>query len=188
VVRIRRVGIPGRFVQHHARGKSYPTRVRPEEFEAVVDLETMVGQPFDEEFYLIDLDSAGLERQRIARTFGEVHDPSPRPAIPLPAPEKTDWPFDQPRNCATFTMRQVLDGLEPILLVTPDADDHAWQFIGRTGACEEDCRIVALAAIVALDPTVLQVADLPPGWQAIRRGPGDPWERRIRPSAEESGR
>jgi len=24
----------------------------------------------------------------------------------------TDWPFDQPRNCATFTMRQVLQGEE----------------------------------------------------------------------------
>jgi hypothetical protein len=45
---------------------------------------------------------------------------------------KSGWPFDQPRNCTTITMRQVLEGAEPILLVGHDADDHAWQFIGTT--------------------------------------------------------
>ena len=48
------------------------------------------------------------------------------------------WPFDQPRNCTTITMRQVLDGSEQILLVAHDANDHAWQFIGSSHACTED--------------------------------------------------
>jgi hypothetical protein len=78
------------------------------------------------------------------------------------------WPFDQPRNCATMTMRQVLEREEPILLVSHDADDHEWQFIGTSDACVADGRIVCLEAIVELDPTVLEVADLPPGWQAVR--------------------
>jgi hypothetical protein len=91
------------------------------------------------------------------------------------------WPFDQPRNCATMTMRQVLDGSEPILLVAHDADDHAWQFIGITDASLADARIVALEEIVQLDPTVLEVADLPPGWQAVRDEVGGEWTRRQRP-------
>src|SRR5262249_42258665 len=78
------------------------------------------------------------------------------------------WPFDQPRNCATFTMRQVLDGSEPILLVSHDADDHGWQFIGTSDVSMPDAKLVCLEEIVRLDPTVLEVADLPPGWQAIR--------------------
>ena len=91
------------------------------------------------------------------------------------------WPFDQPRNCTTLTMRQILDGSEPILLVSHDADDHAWQFIGSSDASAEDGRVVCLAEMVQLDPTVLEVADLPPGWQAIREHVGGAWTRQPRP-------
>ena len=90
------------------------------------------------------------------------------------------WPFDQPRHCATLTMRQVLDGSEPILLVSHDADDHGWQFIGRTDGNVKDGRVVCLGEMVTRDPSVLQVADLPPGWQATRRSSKHPWERRQR--------
>jgi hypothetical protein len=92
------------------------------------------------------------------------------------------WPFDQPRNCATFTMRQVLDGSEPILLVSHDLDDHGWQFIGSSDASVKDAKLVCLEYIVRLDPTVLEVADLPPGWQAIRDGVGAAWTRRESPA------
>jgi len=94
-----------------------------------------------------------------------------------PAP----WPFDQPRNCATFTMRQVLDGSEPILLVSHDAEDHGWQFIGSSDASMADFKLVCLEEIVRLDATVLEVADLPPGWQAIRDHAGGEWTRREHP-------
>ena len=78
-------------------------------------------------------------------------------------------------------MRQILDGSEPILLVAHDADDHAWQFIGTSDASVIDGRIVCLQEIVKLDPTVLDVADLPPGWQAIREEVGGEWTRRQCP-------
>ena len=93
-----------------------------------------------------------------------------------------NWPFDQPRNCAALTMRQILDGSEPILLVSHDADDHGWQFIGISDASVADGKIVCLEEIVRLDPTVLEVADLPPGWQAVRDQVGGQWSRRICPS------
>jgi len=93
-----------------------------------------------------------------------------------------NWPFDQPRNCATFTMRQVLDKSEPILLVSHDVDDHGWQFIGVSNASVPDARIVLLEEIVKLDPSVLEVADLPPGWQAVRSKIGDSWTRRLHPT------
>lgn len=44
-----------------------------------------------------------------------------------------------------------------------------------------DARLVCLENIVRLDPTVLEVADLPPGWQAIREVVGGPWSRRVHP-------
>jgi hypothetical protein len=92
-----------------------------------------------------------------------------------------DWPFDQPWNCATLTMRRVLDGSEPILLVAHDSDDHAWQFIGTSDASVEDGRLVCLQEILELDPTVREVADLAPGWQAIREQVGGAWTRRPTP-------
>ena len=82
-------------------------------------------------------------------------------------------------------MRQVLEGNEPILLVSHDADDHGWQFIGTTDACVADGRVVCLEEIVRLDPTVVEVADLQPGWQALREGVGKPWLRQPQPPVSE---
>jgi hypothetical protein len=88
------------------------------------------------------------------------------------------WPFDQPRNCAVFTTRQVLEREEPILRVTDDTDDYGWQFLG-SDARAEDAKIISLAEAVELDPSVLQVADLPAGWQARRASLEEPWIREI---------
>jgi hypothetical protein len=95
------------------------------------------------------------------------------------------WPFDQPRNCATFTMRQILEGSEPILLVSHEEDDHSWQFIGISDASMADAKLVSLEEIVRIDPTVLQVADLEPGWQAVREFVDGPWTRRPHPPIPE---
>jgi len=97
----------------------------------------------------------------------------------------TDWPFDQPRNCGTLTTRQVLDGSEPILLVSHDEDDHGWQFIGASDATVANGKIVCLEEMARLDPTILEVADLDPGWQALRDFVGDPWKRRPHPPIPE---
>jgi len=83
-------------------------------------------------------------------------------------------------------MRQVLDGTEPILLVSHDADDHGWQFIGISDASVADGKLVCLEEIVHLDPTVLEVADLPPGWQAVRERVGGSWTRREKLSDDET--
>ena len=89
----------------------------------------------------------------------------------------SEWPFDQPRNCAVFTLRQVMSGEEPVLIVYHDLDDHGWQFIGHTGANMDDAMLVALEEIVKLDPSVLDVADIEPGWVARRGSKESPWVR-----------
>jgi hypothetical protein len=74
-----------------------------------------------------------------------------------------------------------MDGSEAILLVTHDADDHGWQFIGVSDAAAADAMLVCLEEIVHLDSTVLEVADLAPGWGATRDRVGGTWTRRQRP-------
>ncbi len=54
VTRIRKVMIPARFIQSDGGAKAYPTRVSPADIEEITELETMDGQPFDTEFYLVD--------------------------------------------------------------------------------------------------------------------------------------
>lgn len=39
------------------------------------------------------------------------------------------WPFDDPPNRRCYTTVHVLENNDPILLVTHDADDGAWQFL-----------------------------------------------------------
>ena len=85
-------------------------------------------------------------------------------------------------------MRQVMDGSEPILLVSHDEDDHGWQFIGSSNASMADAMLVALENVVKVDPTVLEVADLEPGWQAVRETVGGRWSRRVHPPVPEDER
>ena len=92
-----------------------------------------------------------------------------------------DWPFDQPRNCAVISLRSIVFDGAPILLVSHDADDHGWQFLNGGAFDVADAAVVLLANIVRQDPSVLQVADLPPGWQAWRDAPSAPWQRAPSP-------
>jgi hypothetical protein len=87
------------------------------------------------------------------------------------------WPFDQPRNCAVITVRQIAFENEPILHVSHDLDDHGWQFLTLAHARPEDAIILSLAEIVAMDSSLYQLADLPPGWHAWRQSARHPWHR-----------
>jgi len=87
------------------------------------------------------------------------------------------WPFADPENQATLTVRQVVRGGAPILLVSHDADDGMWQFLSGNDVETEDAMVVSLRSVFRIDPTIGEVADLPLGWRASRRAIGGPWIR-----------
>jgi hypothetical protein len=93
--------------------------------------------------------------------------------------DEAAWPFDQGPNVAAITVRAVLDG-DPVLHVAHDEVDDGWQFLDGRDVDEDEARVVSMATVVALDPSVREVADLPPGWIAWREGPGAPWQRQVR--------
>lgn len=68
----------------------------------------------------------------------------------------------------------------PILRVTHDEDDHRWQFLDGDDVTTKDAAIVGMGCMLAHDPTLAEIADLPPGWIATRERPGGPWERSPR--------
>jgi hypothetical protein len=87
------------------------------------------------------------------------------------------WPFADPRNCAVFATREVMDREEPILLVTHEDGEDSWSFIGTSDGTLENCKLIALEEAVAIDPSILQLADLPVGWRAWRDSRQDSWIR-----------
>ena len=92
----------------------------------------------------------------------------------MPAAE---WPFDQGPRVAAITTRQVLsDGL-PILRVTHYSSDHDWAFVCGTTNATEDARVIAMQEVLDIDPTLREIADLPPGWTAWRDNVGGVWHR-----------
>jgi len=88
------------------------------------------------------------------------------------------WPFDQPRNVAVITLKQITQRQVPILRITHDADDHGWQFLNPSiETSTSNASVVSLGQIVKLDPSVLDVANLPVGWVAWRTAVGEKWVR-----------
>lgn len=88
-----------------------------------------------------------------------------------------NWPFTDPENLAVFTLKRITRGGSPILRVCHDEDDGAWQFLDGGEVSVEEASLVCLQEMTRLDPSVLELADLPLGWVAERASPGEPWQR-----------
>ena len=90
------------------------------------------------------------------------------------------WPFDQSPRTAAISVRAVLDGA-PILYVSHDEEDDGWQFLDGRPADLAEGRVISMAKAVALDPSLLEIADLAPGWIAHRERRSGAWIREPHP-------
>jgi hypothetical protein len=94
------------------------------------------------------------------------------------------WEFDVPRNHLAISLREIAEGRSPILHVSHNSDDGAWQFLGWDAPGVEDAVLICLEHIVALDGTVRELATLPLGWHAWRRSATEPWVKEPNPYDE----
>lgn len=92
----------------------------------------------------------------------------------------SDWPFSDPPNSIAFTSEAILSGKSPILYVSHDSDDGAWQFHSGEMLGVSEAKVKALGEMVKMDPTICELADLPLGSTATREGPTKPWIREKR--------
>jgi len=93
-----------------------------------------------------------------------------------------EFRFNEERNVAVFTVKQIFQENKPVLFVCHDEEDGAWQFLTGEAVEEKDSMIVALDEIVAHDQTLNEVFDLPEGYFAVREFIGDVWIREKRKS------
>jgi hypothetical protein len=87
-----------------------------------------------------------------------------------------NWKFDQGREVTAITTEQVLEQGLPILEVIHFGDDCSWAFLCGTTEDESDARLVNMETIVAIDPSLSEIASLEPGQIAYRDFIGDAWE------------
>lgn len=87
------------------------------------------------------------------------------------------WRFPEPPGSEVVVLERILEGESAILLVTHDEDEPAWQFLDGDHVFEEDAVVACLGEIAQLDPTVIELADLPVGSHAWRAAAGGPWRR-----------
>lgn len=91
-----------------------------------------------------------------------------------------EWKFTDPPNVAVIADREIAKGDRWIAHVFHDAEDGAWQFHTDSlkGSSEVQSMVVSLRAIVQLDPSILELADLPLGWHAWRDTKNSAWQRK----------
>ena len=95
--------------------------------------------------------------------------------------QEIEWPFDQPKNCAVFTICQIIEGDCPILVVYHEQEDAGWQFLANIKYTMDDTRLVGLEEITKIDPTTFEIATIKPGSHAWRNKVGDRWTIAITP-------
>lgn len=99
------------------------------------------------------------------------------PRQPLLSDDRS-WTFPAGKNRAVITTLPVMEANHPILLVVHDAEND-FHFLCGTTSRSEDLRLAGLGDIVELDPTVLELGELPAGWMARRTAVGAPWTRQA---------
>jgi hypothetical protein len=88
--------------------------------------------------------------------------------------EITSWPFAEAETTSAITSRHVAGGA-PIVFATRALEDGAWIFLDTATIEAEDQQALSLSELARLDPTILELAELPLGWQAARRSIEEPW-------------
>ncbi|SFM73816.1 hypothetical protein SAMN05428949_0617 [Chitinophaga sp. YR627] len=85
--------------------------------------------------------------------------------------------FPDKLTTVVIVTKWVMHKYEPILYVFHHEEDGMWEFTGKTqGIEDEDYNIIGLGEAISLEPDLLDIADLPPGYRAIRRTARGPWQ------------
>ena len=86
----------------------------------------------------------------------------------------SDWPFSCPINTRAFVTVKVLDGAQPIRLVSLESDGD-WCVTCDTPADVSEYRLACLGCMFEMDSSIGAAAELAPGWLLVRDAVDSPW-------------
>jgi hypothetical protein len=84
---------------------------------------------------------------------------------------------DRPRVFGAKTCSHVLDEDRSILLVSREQDGEVLALCGGDDDTAETMRDIPLDKLIDFDPSLIELADMPDGWVAVRESSGDAWAR-----------
>lgn len=87
------------------------------------------------------------------------------------------WKFSDSPHTGVFLSTAVHRRTEAVTYVSHDVEDGHWQFHGDSMSGGEPPVFSCFHHVVDSDRSIEELADLPLGWCAERRRPGEPWER-----------
>jgi hypothetical protein len=92
--------------------------------------------------------------------------------------DAVSWPYEDsrfPPDLGVVVMRTILDGKMPVLQVVHAAEDW-WGFADGVNSPNGDASITAhVHHVLEIDPSLAQLAALPPGFKADRDDHDSPW-------------
>lgn len=83
----------------------------------------------------------------------------------------------EPETTPVITSRGVVRDGRPILFADRRIEDGRWILLEADTIDAGDQTTATLDELLRLDPSIGELADLPPGWQAHRRSSDEPWIR-----------
>lgn len=82
--------------------------------------------------------------------------------------------FKESLDTVVLTSKYVISGTSPIVYIAHH-EDGTWEFWGKEIIDESEIAVVSLRNIIDIDPTVIEVADLPAEFNAVRKTENDKW-------------
>lgn len=87
-----------------------------------------------------------------------------------------EWPFDEPKNLAVITTKSIMREGKPVLYVF-HTEEEEWSFMDGEPPKVENGMVVGLSTMMQHDSSLLELANLPPGWVAWRESRNAVWKR-----------
>lgn len=97
------------------------------------------------------------------------------PSVNMDSP----WPFNEPKELASFSCKRLLFGDGSLCRVTHDYPDGDWQVLDDCDHTLQEAALVCLSELVDRFPELLELADLPLGWAADRDVKTGRWSRSV---------
>ncbi len=85
----------------------------------------------------------------------------------------------EPSNLAIYICNHVFDRSRSVLFVSHE-ENGDWQFLcGNVDHDSDSVHVVGIGHLIADDPSLSSLADLPVNWSAERPSANDPWLRSV---------